>query len=206
VGRDKWELLFIDDGSSDGSSELLRESAQGNNNIRVYSHQARSGQAQAFNTGFRNSAGRLVVTMDADLQVFPEDLPLFFQKIEEGYDAVNGYRRNRKDSPLINFYSFIFNIFVRTLLSSCVSDAASNYTAIKRQFIDGLELSGNDHRYIIPIVKRRGGIRVAEVVIRHQRRQKGKSKYKLTKCLNAFPEIISFWFRLRSGGYDSNSG
>ena len=201
LGND-WELLLIDDNSSDNSYNIMKENSEKNNKIRVFHHPKNKGQTGCFKTGFSNANGRITITMDGDLQLFPEDLPLFIDKIEQGYDVINGIREHRQHSFTLRFASRIFNTLMLLFFNTPVIDAASNFTAFRTKFIKGLNLVDNDHRYIIPIAIKRGARVIGEVVVRHTARKGGKSKYKVfKKFISGGPEIMLAWLRIRSGKY-----
>ncbi|MFZ2603351.1 MAG: glycosyltransferase family 2 protein [Candidatus Omnitrophota bacterium] len=198
------ELVMVDDGSTDNSDVIMRKLAEKYSSIKLITHNKKMGQAAALSSGFLSAGGDIVITMDADLQVFPEDLPLFLDKMNRGYDLVNGIRLNRKELLLLRLSSKFFSFLVSILLNTPIKDAASNFIAVRKEFVKNLNLTVNDHRYIIPIIKKRGAIKIAEVKVRHAKRYKGKSKYKLSKIISAVPELFSFYSRLKRGYYNLN--
>ena len=199
----KWELLLIDDNSSDNSLNIMKSLAKKYNHIKIFHHESNRGQTGCFKTGFDNARGDYVITMDGDLQVYPEDLPLFIEKIKKGYEFVNAIRENRQHSPWMIFASRVNNTLMFVFFKSPVMDNASNYTAIKTEFVRNLPLTDNDHRYLAPITMRRGLKKFGEVIIRHDLRKRGKSKYTaLPKYLKGFPELFIAWWRIRTGEYD----
>lgn len=199
----KWELILVNDASTDGSAEILRKWSLKDKRVVVFSHRRCMGQTGSFRTGFNNARGSMVITMDADLQVLPEDIPLFARKIESGYDVVNGIRENRQHPFWMKLASRFYNILMLVFFRSPVFDAASNFTAFRTRYVKGLPLRDNDHRYIIPIAMRRGAARIGEVIVAHHARKHGKSKYTaLPKYLRGFPELFVAWLRIRSGKYD----
>lgn len=197
------ELILVDDGSTDGSNKIISDLTQRLSNIRFIVHDKKRGQAAALCSGFKVAKGDIIITLDSDLQVFPEDLPILLNKISGGYQLVNGVRSDRKEVLLLRLSSKLFSLLVSILINTRIKDAASSFTAIRKEFVNNLSLVGNDHRYIIPIVKKRGAVRIAEVMVRHTNRRKGKSKYKLSKVILAVPEFFSFWLRFTKGYYDS---
>jgi len=198
------ELILVDDASTDKSLSVMHNLAARFCNITVVCHRERLGQGFALSSGFRAAKGDIIITMDADLQVFPEDIPLFIVKIKEGYDLVNGRRVKRKGRLFYRACSKIFTLLVNVTFGIFLRDAASNFTAVKKDFVRNLIFVANDHRFIVPILHRRGAVRVAEVGIRHSKRNKGKSKYSLFKPIMAVPEFVSFYFRLKNGFYNIN--
>ncbi|MEI6831381.1 MAG: glycosyltransferase [Candidatus Omnitrophota bacterium] len=198
------ELIFIDDGSNDGSRGLIESLLKKNSNIKLLIHNERKGQAAALSSGFFLAGGDIIITMDADLQVFPEDLPLFLDKMDKGYDLVNGVRSDRQERAILRLSSKFLSLLISIILNININDAASNFTAVKKGFVKNLCLLANDHRYIIPIIKSRGAIKITEVKVRHTIRQKGKSKYRLLKIVSAIPELFSFYSRFKRGYYCVN--
>ncbi|MBU0953706.1 MAG: glycosyltransferase family 2 protein [Nanoarchaeota archaeon] len=198
-----WEFILVDDFSTDNSAEIIKDIAKKRGNIRYIKLEKKGGQTGCFKAGFDNAKGDVVITMDADLQVLPEDIPLFMEKMENGYDVVNGIREHRKHLFKLRFVSRIYNLLMLLFFNCPVLDAASNYTAVKRKYVEGLDIINNDHRYIIPIVIRRGAKKIGEVVIQHKERHSGKTKYRaLHKYVKGGPEIIAAWIRFHRGRYD----
>lgn len=207
LGPDReWEHLACDDHSSDDSLELLRKLAQTHPRLRPVQNPKRSGQTGGFETGFRNATGDVIVTMDADLQNQPEDIPLLLKPIEDGrLDLVNAIRTKRQHAGSLIAISKLGNVLIRMLMVCPVSDAASNFTALQASFAKDLTLVENDHRYVIPIFVRRGmnPKRIGEVNTRHEARKHGASKYSaLRKAFTGFPELLRCKKRIRNGFYD----
>jgi len=201
-----WEHLACDDHSTDRSLELLRELALSHPRLRPLQNPRRSGQTGGFETGFRHATGDVVVTMDADLQNFPEEIPKLLAPLESGErDLMNAIRVRRQHGRMLIYISQLGNVLIRWLMVCPVSDAASNFTAIRASFLNDLTLVENDHRYLIPILVRRGldPRRIGEVGTRHEARQHGSSKYSaLRKAITGFPELLRCKRRLRQGFYD----
>ncbi len=198
VGNSGWELLVIDDCSRDNTAEVLGSLKKKYPNLRPINHTKNRGQTGCFDTGFKAARGKIIITMDSDLEVYPEDLPMFIKKMDDGADITNGIRTNRKHTFAINFASRIYNILMFLLFKSQVYDAASNYTSFKAEFVKGINLKHNDHRYIIPIAQRRGAKEIDEAIIRHDFRKSGISKYKaINKFISGLFEIIYAWFRIQ---------
>jgi glycosyltransferase involved in cell wall biosynthesis len=198
-----WEFLMVNDASTDSTEAAMKALEKKYKNVRHINHSARRGQTGCFKTGFDNARGKFVVTMDADLQVHPEDLPLFIEKMRKGYELVNGIRENRQHPFWIKIASKIYNIMMTLFFDINVFDAASNYTSINAKYLKSLPLTDNDHRYLIPILQRRGLTRIGDVVVHHEMRRKGKSKYSaLPKYIKGGFEIFQAWWRIKSGRYD----
>lgn len=200
-----WEYILVNDASDDKSAELIIRLSNTNKNLRLFSHKRSMGQTGCFRTGFDNARGNIIVTIDGDLQLMPEDLPQFVEKIKKGYDVVNAIRENRNHPFWIKLASRIYNTLMLILFNSPVMDAASNFTAFRSKYVKNLPLRDNDHRYILPITMRRGAKKFGELIVTHHGRAKGKSKYKaLPKYIKGFPEIFAAWVRIKSGFYDDN--
>jgi len=198
-----WEYILVNDASTDNSKSVIEKISMTNKNIVLLNHIRSKGQTGCFKTGFDNARGRIVVTIDGDLQMLPEDIPRFVKKIEGGYDVVNAIREHRKHPFWIKLVSRIYNVLMLLLFDSPVLDAASNFTAFRTKFIKNIPLRNNDHRYIIPIVMRRGAKKIGEIIVEHKGRGTGKSKYKtLTKYIRGVPEIFIAWIRIKFGSYD----
>ena len=204
-GRE-WEHLACDDHSSDGSLELLQKLAETHPRLKPVRNPKRSGQTGGFETGFRHATGDVVVTMDADLQNQPEDIPVLLKPIEEGrLDLVNAIRTRRQHAGSLIAISKLGNWLIRRLMVCPVSDAASNFTALKSSFAKDLPLVENDHRYVIPIFVHRGmdPERIGEANTRHEARKHGASKYSaIRKALTGFPELLRCKKRISQGFYD----
>jgi glycosyltransferase involved in cell wall biosynthesis len=198
--QSEWEYIIVDDASTDGSDARLQELSKKYKNLRPVFHRERKGQTGCFQTGFEAAKGDFVITMDADLQVLPEDLPLFFDKIDQGYELINAIRENRQHPFWMRFASRCYNILMLLFFNCPVFDACSNFTAIKSSYLKGIHLVDNDHRYLIPIMQKRGVKKIGEVVARHHKRPAGKSKYKaLPKYLKGFFELLFAFFRIKFG-------
>ncbi|HYF49684.1 MAG TPA: glycosyltransferase [Planctomycetota bacterium] len=203
----EWEHVACDDHSSDGSLELLRTLTAKHPRLRPVQNLRRSGQTGGFETGFRNATGDVIVTMDADLQNPPEEIPLLLAPLDEGrLDLCNAVRMKRQHAGSLIAISKLGNVLIQWFMVCPVSDAASNFTALRASFTRDLKLVENDHRYLIPILVRRGmdPKRVGEVRTRHEARRQGASKYSaLRKALTGFPELLRCKKRLKSGFYDA---
>jgi len=198
VGKRNWEFIVVNDNSSDNSKVILEKLKKKYQNLRPVHHYKNRGQTGCFDTGFKLARGDIVITMDGDLEVHPEDIPLFLEKMKHpDVDVVNGIRTNRKHTFAINSLSRIYNILMFLVFQSPVYDAASNFTAFRSKFIKGINLKYNDHRYIIPIVQRRGAREFDEVIIHHDYRKSGISKYNaMKKFFFGFFELCYAWYRI----------
>lgn len=197
---DRFEIIFVDDCSSDGSNDILREIRESDNCCIICEHQSNKGQSGALRTGFDHARYEVCVTIDADLQIQPEDIARLLAHIDR-HDIVNGRRLKRQDRLITVLSSRAYNLLMRTFLNSPSRDSASNFTAFKTAYLKNLPLQKNDHRYLIPIVQSRGGTRFMEVEVPHNARSKGKSKYGLFKAWGGFFEFFAFRRDFRNGRY-----
>lgn len=192
-----WEIMIVNDASIDNSTEVLRKLQKQYKQLRPITHTKNKGQTGCFSSGFQNATGDIIITMDSDLEVIPEDIPLFLQKLEKDADVVNGIRTNRKHTFTIHFASRIYNLLMFLFFKTLTYDSASNFTAFRGKFVKGLKLRYNDHRYILPIVQHRGAKEIDEVIIHHYRREVGRSKYSaMKKFFYGFLELGYAWFRI----------
>lgn len=193
-GLEDYEVLFIDDGSRDGSASFLSGVAQEEPRIRLLSHERRNGQCAALKTGFDNARFAHCLTLDADLQVYPEEIPLFVREAARA-EVVNGWRQNRQDVWVIERSSKTFNLLCRMLLASRFQDAASNFTLFPTAYVRYLPLIENDHRYLLFVAEMRRHGCVREIPIRHAPRISGRSKYPRFKAVGGIVEFLGFYRR-----------
>ena len=193
--KQSYEIIFIDDGSIDNSFKILSEISRKDKRVVVIKFQRNFGKSAALNAGFAQAMGRVVITMDADLQNDPADIPLFLKKIEEGYHLVNGWRHSRKDPFLSKVLpSFISNWIVRKLIGLNIHDYVCPFKAYKSEIVKSMKLYGEMHRYI-PAFAVMSGFSVTEIKINHRRRLFGETKYNLTRLSKGFLDLlyIKFW-------------
>lgn len=192
------EVLFIDDGSTDGTLDKLKQLARTHRHIRVFSFRRNLGKSPALECGFQMAAGDYILTMDADLQDDPRDFePMYDHLTREGADMVNGWRRERRDSLPKVLSSKVFNlIVVRMLFGSSFRDMNSGVKLYKAEVAKGLQLYGGMHRFI-PLIVREMGYRVVEVPVRHHQRKYGSSKYRSTKILTEIPDLLTVFFLIK---------
>ncbi|GIV75685.1 MAG: dolichol-phosphate mannosyltransferase [Litorilinea sp.] len=193
-----YEIIIVDDGSRDRSFELLRELAEKDPALKVIRLRRNFGQTAAFSAGFDYALGEVIITMDADLQNDPRDIPLLMAKIEEGYDIVSGWRKNRQD----RFWdrklpSMIANRLISNVTDVRLHDYGCSLKAYRRDLLQHVRLYGELHRFIPALASQVGGT-VAEVPVNHHARQFGKSKYGLSRAVRVALDLITVWFL---GGY-----
>lgn len=188
---DRWELVFVDDGSQDGSVEILKDIATSDGNVKTIQLRRNFGQTAALSAGFDHSSGRLVITMDGDSQNDPTDIPLLVEKLEQGYDIVSGWRRARKD-PFIGkrLPSILSNKVASWFSGVKLHDYGCTLKAYRREVLDQINLYGELHRYI-PAVASFIGVRVAEIEVKHHARMHGKSKYGSGRLVRGVLDLIA---------------
>lgn len=192
----KSEIIFIDDGSTDGSFALLREITSQDPRVWAVRFRRNFGQTAAFSAGFHLARGEVIVTLDADLQNDPRDIGLLLQKMEEGYDVVSGWRVDRKDRFLTRrIPSIIANALISQVTGVKLHDYGCSLKAYQRDVVKNVNLYGEMHRFI-PALASWIGIQVAEVPVNHRPRQFGKSKYGLGRTLRVILDLITVKFLL----------
>ncbi len=190
-----YEVIFADDGSSDGSSEILKELAKKDSHFSSISLRKNFGKASALAGGFRKAKGDIISTLDADLQDDPKDLPRFLDKLKEGYDLVNGYRTRRRDPLSKRWPSNIFNRVLSVLGRVKLHDINCGFKVFRREVLEEIPLSPGMHRYI-PLFVHTAGYKVTEVKVSHRPRRFGRSKYGMIRFYHGFFDILSVLFLL----------
>jgi len=189
IGR-PWELVLVNDGSTDGSEELLDEIAERDSHVKVIHFRRNFGQTAAMMAGFDFASGDIIIPMDGDLQNDPGDIPLLLAKLDEGYDVVSGWRRDRQDDAVTrNLPSIMANQLISLVSGVRLHDFGCSLKAYRREVIEGVRLYGEMHRFL-PIYTRWHGAKIAEVTVRHYARTSGKSKYGLERVLKVLADLI----------------
>jgi glycosyltransferase involved in cell wall biosynthesis len=189
-----WELVFVDDGSTDGTFAELEAAAAADARVKVVRLRRNVGQSAATQAGLDAAAGDVIVTMDGDLQNDPADIPLLLAKLDEGYDAVLGQRQRRQDKLLLRKVpSLAANWLIRKVLGVPFRDFGCTLRAIRRDVADGLTLYGEMHRFVTALVLQQGA-RVAQVPVRHHPRTAGRSKYNLTRTVRVLLDLLTVKF------------
>lgn len=192
--QDSYEVIFVDDGSTDGSLELLCDLADRDRSVRVIQFRRNYGQTAAMQAGLEAASGDVIVTLDGDLQNDPTDIPMMLQKIEEGYDLVHGWRKNRQDALIRRkLPSRIANRLISWSTGLPIRDLGCTLKAIRREIADELELYGEMHRFI-PILAAHRGARCVEVVTNHRARQFGTSKYGISRTIQVLLDLCTVKF------------
>ena len=191
-----YEVILIDDGSSDGSWSVIEVLIQQYPQLKAIRFSKNYGKSQALHAGFARAQGKVVVTMDADLQDSPEEIPGLYQKItEEGYDLVSGWKRKRFDSFWgKNLPSKLFNWAARKTSGIELNDFNCGLKAYRLEAVKAIEVSGEMHRYLPVLVKNAGFSRIAEQVVQHQSRRYGTTKFGASRFINGFLDLLTIWF------------
>jgi glycosyltransferase involved in cell wall biosynthesis len=189
-----YELVFVDDGSVDGSYPLLEELAARDPRVKVVRLRRNFGQSAALKAGIDWSVGDILVTMDGDLQNDPSDIPDLLAKLREGYDAVLGLRANRQDNIIIRkIPSLMANWLIRKVTGVRIKDMGCTLRVMRRDLADALPLYGEMHRYV-PVLAQQYGARLAQIPVRHHPRTAGKTKYNLTRTFRVLLDLITVKF------------
>lgn len=195
----RWEAVYVDDGSDDGSFEELRALSAEDARVRAVRLRRNFGQTAAMNAGFDHVRGRVVVPMDADLQNDPADIGALVAKLDEGYDVVSGWRAERKDAFWsVTLPSRIGNALIGRVTGVRLHDYGCTLSAYRREIVGELELYGEMHRYI-PAWAASLGARITELPVRHHPRRRGRSKYGPGKALRVLLDLITVRFFLAHG-------
>ncbi len=187
---EQYEFIFVDDGSTDQSFAVLAALQQEDDHLMVMQLRRTYGKATALATGFQHTQGELIITLDADLQDQPEEIPQLIARLEEGYDLVLGWRVQRQDGAGKILASRIFNTVTGWLSGVRLHDMNCGLKGFRRQVLDGLHLRGELHRYI-PVLAQWQGFKVGEVAVKHQPRRFGASKYGAERFLRGFFDLLT---------------
>ncbi|CAM3876709.1 glycosyltransferase family 2 protein [Flavobacterium cucumis] len=191
-----YEILFIDDGSTDASWNVIEKLSHENPNVKGIRFLRNYGKSQALHAGFAKAQGDVVITMDADLQDSPDEIPELFRLItEDNYDLVSGWKKKRYDSVVAkNIPSKLFNWAARKTSGVKLNDFNCGLKAYKNIVIKNIEVSGEMHRYIPVLAKNAGFGKIGEKVVIHQARKYGNSKFGMSRFVNGFLDLITIWF------------
>ncbi len=197
----KYEIILVNDGSTDGSWEKIKEIAATNSCIKGICFRRNYGKSAALYCGFEEAAGEVVITMDADLQDDPaEIIPLYKMIKEEGYDLVSGWKKKRYDNKLTkNIPSKIYNATARKVTGVKLHDMNCGLKGYKNEVVKNIEVYGEMHRYIPYLAKEAGFEKIGEKVVHHQKRKYGKSKFGLNRFINGYLDLLSLWFLQKFG-------
>lgn len=196
-----YEVIFIDDGSTDGSWATIQGLAAQNPNIKGIRFLSNYGKSQALHAGFAKAQGDVIITMDADLQDSPDEIPGLYSMITaEGFDLVSGWKKKRYDSVVAkNLPSKLFNWAARKTSGVKLNDFNCGLKAYKKKVVKNIEVSGEMHRYIPVLAKNAGFAKIGEKVVIHQARKYGSTKFGMERFINGFLDLITIWFLSRFG-------
>ena len=188
-----WEAVFVDDGSSDGSFSALTRLHDAHDNVRVVRLRRNFGKAAALAAGFTNAQGDIVVTIDADLQDDPAEIPRLLAKLDEGFDLVSGWKAHRRDPITRRALSRIFNWVTGRVSGIRLHDLNCGLKAYRAEVVQGLRLYGELHRFI-PVLAHYRGHRIAELPVNHRPREHGRSRYGVERYLRGFLDLLTVSF------------
>lgn len=191
-----YEVIFIDDGSTDGSWEVIKTLSRKREHIKAIRFNRNYGKSQALHAGFHIAQGDVVITMDADLQDNPEEIPDLYRMIVEGeYDLISGWKKKRYDSVIAkNLPSKLFNAAARKTSGLKLHDFNCGLKAYRNVVIKNIDVYGEMHRYIPVLAKNAGFTKIGEKVVQHQARKYGETKFGMERFINGFLDLITIWF------------
>ncbi|MFT5251074.1 MAG: glycosyltransferase involved in cell wall biosynthesis [Flavobacteriales bacterium] len=196
-----YEIIFLDDGSTDASWSIIEQFASENNNVKGVRFMRNFGKSQALHAGFAKAQGDVIITMDADLQDSPEEIPGLYNMITtQNFDLVSGWKKKRYDSVVAkNIPSKLFNWAARKTSGVELNDFNCGLKAYKNVVVKNVEVSGEMHRYIPVLAKNAGFGKIGEKVVQHQARKYGETKFGMERFINGFLDLITIWFLSRFG-------
>jgi glycosyltransferase involved in cell wall biosynthesis len=190
--RTTWELLFVDDGSTDGTAERVETLVKEDGRVRCLRLSRNFGQTAAMQAGFDHSVGEVVVSMDGDMQNDPRDIPKLVSRLLEGYDLVAGYRVRRQDRLVTRkIPSWLANRLIRLITGVPIRDNGCSLKAYRRELLDRMYLYSDMHRFIPAMAAAVAGARITEMPVRHHPRIRGESKYGLTRIWKVIPDLVA---------------
>jgi len=196
-----YEIIFLDDGSTDNSWHCIEKFAHENPHVKGIRFMKNFGKSQALHAGFAKAQGDVIITMDADLQDSPEEIPGLYDMITNGnFDLVSGWKKKRYDSVVAkNLPSKLFNWAARKTSGVYLNDFNCGLKAYKNVVVKNVEVSGEMHRYIPVLAKNAGFNKIGEKIVQHQARKYGESKFGMSRFINGFLDLITIWFLSRYG-------
>lgn len=196
-----YEVIFVDDGSTDGSWLVIEELQHKSSTVRGIKFRHNYGKSPALHCGFREAGGEVVITMDADLQDSPEEIPeLYHMLIDGNYDLISGWKQKRYDSRLTkNLPSKLYNSTARKVTGLKLHDMNCGLKAYRNEVVKNIEVYGDMHRYIPYLAKNAGFTRIGEKVVQHRKREYGQSKFGMNRFVNGYLDLITLWFLSKFG-------
>ena len=196
-----YEIIFVDDGSTDNSWEIIEKLSNENEHVKGIKFQVNYGKSQALNAAFKEAEGNVVITMDADLQDNPEEIPELFDLItKKNHDLISGWKKKRYDSKIRkNIPSKLFNSVARKTSGLHLHDFNCGLKAYKKEVVKSIDVSGEMHRYIPVLAKNAGFTKIDEKVVKHQARKYGTTKFGMDRFINGFLDLITISFLSKYG-------
>ncbi len=190
------EIIFVDDGSTDKSLSIIKELARYDNYVHYLSFRTNYGKSAALQIGFKYATGDAIITMDADLQDDPEEIPNLLRKLEEGYDLVSGWKKKRYDPFIKRYSSKFFNFVTRFFSKVKIHDFNCGLKAYRRAVVQSINVYGELHRYI-PVLAGWKGFSITEIPVKHHPRRYGKTKFGISRFFKGFIDLITVLFTIR---------
>jgi len=190
---DSYQIIFVDDGSSDGSVNVIKKIVENDINTKIIQFHRNYGKSAALGEGFKNADGEYIVTMDADLQDDPKEVPNLIAKLEEGFDLVSGWKKDRKDPLSKKIPSKFFNFITRLFTGVKIHDFNCGLKIYRQSVVKTLEIYGGRHRYI-PALAGYKNFKVTEIIVNHRPRLYGETKYGGSRMFHGFFDLISILF------------
>ena len=196
-----YEIIFVDDGSNDGSWTIIKELSLQSPHVKAIKFRRNYGKSPALHCAFQKAEGDVIITMDADLQDSPDEIPELYRMIvEEGYDLVSGWKKKRYDDRLTkNLPSKLFNATARKVSGIKLHDFNCGLKAYRKSLAKSIEVYNDMHRYIPLLAKNAGFTKIGEKVVQHQARKYGKSKFGADRFVNGYLDLMTLWFLNRFG-------
>jgi len=188
-----WEIIFIDDGSDDESYNIMRKLADEDNRVSIIQFFKNFGKADALSEGFKQANGKIVITIDADLQDDPAEIPRLVEKIQEGWDVVSGWKKDRKDPISKRLPSKLFNMVTRFLTGIKIHDFNCGLKAYRRKVVKSIDIYGGLHRYI-PAIAGQKGFSITEIAVNHRPREFGETKYGGNRLFHGLFDLFTMLF------------
>jgi glycosyltransferase involved in cell wall biosynthesis len=190
------EVVFVDDGSRDASLKIIKDICKQDRRFKFISFRKNYGKSAALQVGFKNAQGDVIVTMDADLQDDPNEIPNLIKKLDDGFDVVSGWKRKRHDPFIKKHSSKLFNFITRLLSGIKIHDFNCGLKAYRKEVTDNIKVYGELHRYM-PVLAHWQGYKVSEIVVRHHARRYGKTKFGISRFFKGFIDLITVIFTTR---------
>lgn len=196
-----YEIIFVDDGSTDGSWDVIKELRDKSENVKAIKFRRNYGKSPALHCAFQKARGNVIITMDADLQDSPDEIPELYRMVkEDGYDLVSGWKKKRYDDKLTkNLPSKFFNATARKVSGIKIHDFNCGLKAYRSSLAKSIEIYNDMHRYIPVLAKNAGFNKIGEKVVTHRPRKHGKSKFGANRFVNGYLDLMTLWFLNRFG-------